>query len=301
MKLWYMTLEEAKRVDITDWLARQGYQPAYRKGENWWYISMLPDRTEHTPSLKVNTRLNRWIDFGNGEKGSLIDLGMLYHRCSIAEFLARLHREPAVSQQEHRQITPDPATLHQGITVTLVQDLLALPLLCYLQRRKIPLKIARQYCKEVYYQVRLREYYAIGFPNRSGGFELRNERMKTSTSPKDSSWLRNNALDLAVFEGFFDFLSYQTLASREPERAQDYYILNSTAFFNKSLPTMLAYDHVHLYLDRDETGQKFTRQALQLDPRKFLDRSPLYTQYKDLNEMLTYTAHRPRQRPSLGP
>lgn len=296
-----MTIEEAKRIDITDWLARQGYQPVNRKGENWWYVSMLPDRAERTASFKVNTRLNRWIDFGNGEKGSLIDLGVLYHRCSISEFLKMLDNRPAIFQEGHQQTAPDPAILRVGITLQEVRDLMALPLIRYLQRRHIPLHIARQYCKEVYYQIRRRTYYAIGFPNRSGGFELRNDRMKTSTSPKDSSWLQNNARELAVFEGFFDFLSYRTLASNQREQSQDYLILNSATFFNKNLPAMLGYDRVSLYLDRDETGQKFTRQALELDPRKFLDCSSLYSQFKDLNEMLIRTTRRPQQRPFLGP
>lgn len=296
-----MTLEEAKRIDITEWLASHGYQPAYRSGENWWYLSMFPDRAEHTPSFKVNTRLNRWIDFGDGRKGSLIDLGTRYHRCSIPEFLKKLDREPAIFQQDHRHTAPDPATLRVGITLLDVRDLMALPLLRYLQGRHIPLNIARQYCKEVYFQIRRRTYYAIGFPNRAGGFELRNDYMKTSTSPKDSSWLKADAPQLAVFEGFFDFLSHKTLTSNQPSVPQDCLILNSTTFFNKYLSEMQQYDGVDLYLDRDLTGQKFTRQALQLDPQKFVDRSSLYPLYKDLNEMLIRTTRRPQQRPSLGP
>jgi hypothetical protein len=296
-----MTLEEAKRMDITEWLASHGYQPASRSGENWWYLSMLPDRTEHTPSFKVNTRLNRWIDFGDGRKGSLIDLGTLYHRCSIPEFLKSLDRQPAIFQQDHQHTAPDPGTLRVGITLLDVRDLMALPLLRYLQARHIPLNIARQYCKEVYFHIRNRTYYAIGFPNRAGGFELRNDYMKTSTSPKDSSWLKADARQLAVFEGFFDFLSHQTLASNQPLKPLDYLILNSTTFFNKNLSEMQRYDGVDLYLDRDLTGQKFTGQALQIDPQKFIDRSSLYTLYKDFNEMLIRTTRRPQQRPSLGP
>jgi hypothetical protein len=297
-----MTLEEAKRVDITEWLAQQGIQPAYRRGENWWYLSMLPDRTERIPSFKVNTRLNRWIDFGNGQRGSLIDLGILYHGCSIPEFIRMLDRTSALTaQQQSRQILSEPATNRGGITVRDVRDLQAWSLLRYLKQRHIPREIARQYCKEVEYQLRQCTFCAIGFPNQSGGFELRNARIKASASPKDSSWINNSACELAVFEGFFDFLSQRTLAAKQPTQPQDYLILNSTAFFNKNIVAMLGYDHVDLWLDRDATGQKFALKALELDPQKFVDRSPLYSQYKDLNEMLIRTTRRPQQRPSLGP
>ncbi len=297
-----MTLEEAKRIDITEWLDRQGYQPAYRSGENCWYLSMLPGRTEHTPSFKVNTRLNRWIDFGNGEKGSLIDLGVLYHRCTIGEFLNMLDCEPGTTfQQQPQQTLSESLTGRTRIIVREVRDLRTFPLLQYLRQRHIPLEIARQYCREVEYQLGQQQYLAIGFPNRSGGFELRNARIKATASPKDSSWLQNGAPQLAVFEGFFDFLSHQTFASNQPRQLLDYLVLNSTALFNKNLPSLLNYDCVDLYLDRDKTGQKLTLKALELDPKKFVDCSPLYSQYKDLNELLIRTTRRPRQRPSLGP
>ena len=42
---------------------------------------------------------------------------------------------------------------------------------------------------------------------------------------------------------------------------------------------------VYLYLDRDEAGIKNTRQALKW-ATKYIDRSHLYKNYKDLNEYL---------------
>ena len=42
---------------------------------------------------------------------------------------------------------------------------------------------------------------------------------------------------------------------------------------------------VYLYLDRDEAGIKHTKQALKWTT-KYIDRSHLYKNYKDLNEYL---------------
>lgn len=44
---------------------------------------------------------------------------------------------------------------------------------------------------------------------------------------------------------------------------------------------------IHLYLDRDEAGRNATREALKWSPR-FIDKSNLYKNFKDLNEFLNY-------------
>jgi hypothetical protein len=305
IKLNCMTIEDAKRIPITEWLASRGYQPARKHGEIWWYPSMLPDRAEHTPSFKVNTRINRWIDFGNGQKGSLIDLGILYHRCSITDFLWMLDKEASPSSGQ-RIPPPEPISSQAapGIVVKEVKDLSDPSLLHYLRSRYVPLVIARAYCREIIYEVQDKTYQAIAFPSQSGGYELRNAWFKGTIAPKDSSRIIHGHSDLAVFEGFFDFLSYQTLQTRKavvPETLRDYVILNSTAFWQKNIPEMLRYDCVYLYLDRDEAGQKLTRKALELAPGKFVDHSPFYARYKGLNEYLIRTTQRPHQRHSLGP
>jgi hypothetical protein len=63
----------------------------------------------------------------------------------------------------------------------------------------------------------------------------------------------------------------------------DFLILNSTSFFEKALPFMEQHKAVHLYLDRDKTGQNCTRYALALN-KKYIDKSDLYKNYKDLND-----------------
>jgi len=91
------------------------------------------------------------------------------------------------------------------------------PTLCrYLTDRKIPVDITKMYCKEVDFEINNKRYTTIGFENRSGGFELRYQHFKGSSSPKDVSYLEiNTAKEVAVFEGFFSFLYYQTLQQKD--------------------------------------------------------------------------------------
>jgi len=128
-----------------------------------------------------------------------------------------------------------------------------------------------KFCKEIDYELYGRRYFAIGFKNNAGGYELRNEKFKASSSPKDITLIKNQSDKLAVFEGFFNFLSYQAIHQSQEQPGTNFLILNSTSFFEKSLPLMQSYKSVHLYLDCDATGQKCSQKAIAIDNSKFVD------------------------------
>jgi DNA primase len=295
-----MTIREAKEMDMVSYLSRLGYEPQDKKGCNYWYISPLRD--EKTPSFKVNSKMNRWYDWGEGRGGNLIDFGTLYHKCGVKEFLQKLASE-SFSVLPHQKPSQTISTDDEKsqIKVTSVRPIVSLPLLRYLQKRRIPQAIADQYCKEVNYQLNEKEYYAIGFKNDAGGYELRNEYIKGASSPKDITFVDNGSDDLVTFEGFFNFLSYRAMYDKQDVPLRNFLILNSTSFFEKSLPLMQRHSSVHLYLDNDKTGQKFTQQALDLGKEKFKDERALYQKYSDLNDMLMNIGQTQKSRLTLKP
>ena len=65
----------------------------------------------------------------------------------------------------------------------------------------------------------------------------------------------------------------------------NFLVLNSLSFFENSRQLMEKHRKINLYLDRDEAGIKNTQAALKWD-KKYIDRSHLYKNYKDLNEYL---------------
>lgn len=142
-----------------------------------------------------------------------------------------------------------------------VQDLV----LCrYLKQRKIENNIANKYCNEVQFKngSNNKIYFAIGFKNNAGGYELRNEYLKGSSSPKYITYLGNLADKVTVFEGFFDFISYQTIHQNKQQELTNFLVLNSLSFFERSLLLMEKHQSIHLYLDQDEAGRKNTKLAL---------------------------------------
>lgn len=295
-----MTVEQAKQMDMVDYLSRLGIEPAKISGNSYWYHSPLHD--EKTPSFKVNRKMNRWYDFADGKGGNLVDFGILFHRCSVSDFLQKID-SPIIelSKQKPIVIQSQQGNEDNAIKILYVHSISSYPLQKYLHTRRISQVIADKYLKEVRYQIGDKTYYALGFKNDSGGYELRNASFKGSSSPKDSTFIDNGAKDIAVFEGFFNFLSYRNMYDNQQEPLRNYLILNSTSFFEKNLPKMQEHQQVHLFLDNDKTGQKFTQKALDLDKEKFRDERRLYQGYDDLNHWLMHIGQSQKQQVKLKP
>ena len=95
------------------------------------------------------------------------------------------------------------------------------------------------------------------------------------------------AKSIAVFEGFFDFLTYQSIHQNQHQPLTNFLVLNSLSFFERSLLLMEKHEQVHLYLDHDEAGRKCVELALKRSP-SYKDESNLYHGYKDLNEWVMH-------------
>lgn len=83
-----LSLQDAKNIDMVDYLATLGYQPKKISNNDYWYLSPL--REEKTASFKGNRKLNAWYDHGICKGGNTVDFGVLYHHCTIPELLQKL-------------------------------------------------------------------------------------------------------------------------------------------------------------------------------------------------------------------
>jgi len=276
------SFEDARKLDLVDYLSTIGIEPKKVKGNNYWYQS--PFRDEKSPSFKVDRRLNLWYDFGEGKGGNLIDFAIRYHKCSVAEFMAKLNGNVSFQQtpKNERNIIPEDAP---KIIVTEVRPLRHYALLQYLESRKIPVDIAGKFCQEATYTNGGKEYFAIAFKNDAGGYELRNKYFKNGSSPKGVTHIKNGHSSIAVFEGFFDFLSFQTLFKNSDKINSDFLILNSLSFFEKSRPIMEGYQEIRLFMDNNAAGQKFTAEACVVS-KAYRNESGLYKGFEDLNDFL---------------
>ena len=282
----------ARQIDLVDYLDFLGHHPKKIRNQDYWYLS--PFRQERTASFKVDRKRNIWYDQGRGQGGDIIDFGVLYYNCSVGDLLGRLSDSKAkewLSFHPHAFSVPLPTNAagekeddtRSKITVTDIHPLSSPALLNYLESRSIPLQIAARHCQEADFILYDKKQTAISFQNDSGGFELRNQYFKGSSSPKASTFIGNNSTQVLVFEGFFDFLSYQTLYLSKDVPATNILVLNSLAFFERQQIKMEEHEQIHLFLDKDPAGMKCTEQALKSGSR-YIDESHLYSNFKDLNE-----------------
>ena len=297
MQSYNLSLQTIKETDITAYLESIGHLPQQTKGNDLWYCSPLHE--EKTPSFKVNKSLNCWYDHSLGKGGNLVDFLLLHHRCSLRDLLQNpssffsfpppsLTNLQLANEKRKTDVDPEHQSISlEGIKILSEKAITSIYLLSYLRSRAIPISLAQQHLKEVHYELNKRPYYALGFRNDAGGYELRNKYFKGSSSPKDVTIFSGGqtAGELSVFEGFFSFLSYLTLQKEKELPLTNSLVLNSLSFFERSLSKMDAFTKVHLYLDNDNAGHQLTVKALERDQR-FTDERSVYTGSKDFNEWL---------------
>ena len=178
-------------------------------------------------------------------------------------------------------------------------------LLAYLQGRGIDLGLAKRECREARYTHNGKRYFAIAFPNSSGGFEVRNPYFKGCIAPKEISHIKQSGkarTTCYVFEGFMDYLSFLTLRQEScpnyPELdGQDYIVLNSVSNINKALYPLGNYERIHCFFDNDHAGLEALRQIrMEYGRERYIrDASQIYRGCKDLNEYLQKQIERKRQ------
>ncbi len=293
-----MKISKMREIPIVELLAYLGHKPAYRTagGTQWVYHSPL--RPDDSPSFSVSVRKNVWQDFGSSEGGNVIDLAIaLNGGCSF-------HRAVVWLEEQSKHFGDLPAMDYTSsddnynrMTDILVSPLTHPSLLKYLGSRGIPRGIAERYCREVHYSIRNRRYYAVGFPNIVGGFELRNPFFKGCHGMKGPSVIplskSGRTENCCVFEGFMDFLSYQTLAQSGQQQVIqpfpcDSIVLNSTAMVRKTVPFIDVYSLAYCYLDNDDAGKEAFAKMEKILPGKLVNCSStgFLELYKDLNEYL---------------
>lgn len=279
-----MNCKEANEILITDFLYSIGIEPKRVIGNNYWYSSPLRD--EKVPSFKVDVSINRWYDHGMGIGGKLVDLGVRISQITVTEFLDRLNAcKPTKSFSFHK---PQPEAVKP--VIKKIKALENKALLNYLIERGIySTFLAEFFCIEVYYDIADKHYFAIGFKNDLGGYEVRNKYFKGSIGPKGITTIKKDRTNsFALFEGFFDFLS----AFQQGGIVTDFsfIILHSVNQIDYAIAELKKYnpDYILSYFDNDEAGKKCF-QNLKIAYPNAIDRSHHYEGYKDFNEMIMQT------------
>ena len=305
-----MEIEQLKRIPIVDLLSHLGHAPVsrIRGGRQWLYHSPL--RGDANASFSVSLDRNLWYDFGIDRGGTIIDLAIaLNGNCSFHQAVLWLEEQTRAigfgngilpSESRKAYLTRDKESEMSNVRV---EPLTRKALVDYLWSRGIPIDIGRNYCKEVHYTVRGKEFYGLCFMNILGGMEIRNPFFKGGYGVKAPSIItiekERHTPSCCVFEGFMDFLSYQAMKSRKCLTVVqavpcDCIVLNSTSMVRKAIPFIDVYESAYCYLDNDSAGRQSFESIRNAIADKAVSMSSTFQEYNDLNDYYQSLLTRPR-------
>lgn len=289
-----MNVAQAKKISLYNLLSHLGYQPrdTRKSGNEVWYQS--PFRSEQEASFKIRVDQNIWYDFGEGEGGNVLDFVMKLHRCNLKQALSILEQTPLksnlggfITAPQLREQTADLFDKAKS-EVLEIKPVYHFALKDYLKERCINADIAYKYLREIKYKVEDKEYFALGFANRAGGWEVRSSIFKGCIGVKDISTIETASKSASVFEGYMDFLSCLTLSGKT-EMEEDVIVLNSVALKRNAIGYIKTkgYEVLHTYFDNDKAGSgaantfKEGLPTVVIKPQNYL-----YIPYNDFNDYL---------------
>lgn len=210
---------------------------------------------QRTGSIAVDHKANVWYDHAAGKGGDIIAAVQEFENKtffeSVESFSGSVPKREFVPRQK-----PEIAPM---IVVEKVSEISHHGLIQYIRGRGIDFQDIAPFGKEVHWRNKGKRYFAVGFPNQSGGWVLRSSIFKGNILGGGISiQVLGTVKSIKVFEGWFDFLSYLKLSGATDFKG---IILNSTANLSLSLILDILSENeiVDLYLDNDATGEAYTR------------------------------------------
>jgi len=293
----FLNVNEIKeKVSLLALLGKLGFMPQKVSGNEYFFLSML--REEYTASLCVNDKLGVWFDHGGAgvsgiRSGSVIDFGLAYwYPAPFHDVLKKIVEHADVSM-ENSWDSRDQASLQKHTAKKANYDISSISefishngINSYLTSRGIE-KVATGFLYQIDYTVldsknKNRNFFASGWPNENGGWEVRNKYFKGCLGHKGMSYFPGAGHKLSVFEGFYDFLSWKTENQKDPASIL---VLNSLSYLSSAIARAKQFASIEIYFDNDKSGISGANEFAAQVPGS-IDCSFRYEGFKDYNEKI---------------
>jgi len=290
--------EIKQQVSLVDLLTSLGHEPTKHAGRELIYISMLRD-SDTKPSFSVNKELNVWYDHGTAKGGNVIDFAMAYWKLTFIEALKKI---ASVSNFSLSTIPHTERRVRKHATKLphyCVEDVMPLgsnPVITeYINSRGI-WEVAKNHLQEVYYYVEdeqknRKQFFAAGWQNELGSWEVRNLYFKGCLGHKAITFISRDETKIAVFEGCFNYLSWLT---DNPFASDSILVLNSAMLLESAIRKAKDFLEISVYFDRDYAGRLACAEFIRALPQA-IDQSVRYKEFNDYNDMLVYKTKKVRK------
>ncbi|RZJ23710.1 MAG: hypothetical protein EON51_02190 [Acinetobacter sp.] len=297
----FIKISDLESISIVDFLGRLGYQPTRKTGKEYFYHSMLRETKKNTPSFTVWDKGGKWLDRGGAGiskiyGGGIVQLGMaLWTNLSFGEVLQKIKEInaldilaiPGYTSPKEQTFQKDESEFKFEI-VRMQPGGTNFALSRYLETRGIR-EFAMNYLKDIYYRNKYgtatqQTFYALGWKNEHQCWEIHTANgFKSSIGAKGLSIIVGIKEHMAIFESYFDFLSWLKL--KRPDTIPTVIVLNSLSLLHHAIALAVSFPKIDIYFDNDVPGCKAT-QNLQDKIPYAVNQSIEYIGYKDYNEML---------------
>lgn len=281
-------------VSMVDFLNRLGFSPHGKPAKETMYISMLRD-SDTNASFAVNEKLGVWFDHGLGKGGNVIDFAQLYWKnISFKEAIEKIEGicNLTIGNAEIKSSQAQRPRIRTAVKLPNYQIQEIKPfgtsegINTYLNSRGV-YDAASATTKEIHYYVedekKLRKnYFAAGWQNELGGWEVRNKYFKGCLGRKAVTVIPGDPRQLAVFEGYFNYLSWKT---ENPHSTKSVLVLNSLAMLEPGIQKAKQFSDIEVYMDHDPAGHKAMADWKKALPYS-LDKSAVYQNHNDYNDKL---------------
>ncbi len=290
----------AKAIPLAQILDTLGHTPTRQNNHEIWYHS--PFRQEKTASFHIHIQKNSWYDFGIGKGGDSVDFVCTYLKTSgeshtVADALRWLQNMTGgVNDIRNIETYTPPSDTASPLFIKSSKPVEHPALIEFLNKRCIPLPLAKLYLKEVriFNNQTQKRFFALGFLNEDNGCDIRNPFFKGCVGTKTISFIRGSRTTpqgIHVFEGFMDYLAALVMhnASRFND---DVIVLNSLACLKHAVPYIKNYGYrvAYTWLDNDKAGREATTILHEFfasqDNLQHKKMNHLYEGHKDVNDGL---------------
>ncbi len=282
-------INSLKQLPIVSYLQTIGKEPHSTIQHQLVYFSPLTE--EKTPSFFVEPKKNVFHDFASGQKGDIIRLIRLIEQIPFSDAVSRLESLKSgntgfsFSFSGVRLSGKDSLTKESKIQIVSVKPVTHSALIRYIQQRGISIELANIYLKEVHFINQDKAYFALGFANNGGGYELRNPLDYKGKTANGITVFDKQTDTVNLFEGFFDFLSalqyYNTTSFKNTS-----IVLNTTNNITLSYAYFNANTIINSFLDNDKGGQNAVNQLINKQYQVINQSEIIYPNSKDFNDYL---------------
>jgi hypothetical protein len=190
--------EQASLVDLMEKL---GFKPAKKTAKELMYHSMLRG-SDTKPSFCVNDEIGVWFDHGLGKGGNIIDFGLLFWKhLSFNEVVEKISDVIGSVSPVERAMRPRRKMRQPIYNIKATKPLGTNPAIsAYLQKRGV-FEMAKGSMSEVYYTIeddkgQHKDFFAAGWLNEAGGWEVRNKYFKGCLGQKAISFIPGHEPEL---------------------------------------------------------------------------------------------------------